>query len=627
MPSDEDEIFQERILDHYEDPYHRGSCEYCTHVHEDRNPLCGDVVRMALHIDDGGKFREVYFDGSGCCISQAASSMLVERFDGKTVEEVKNFTAEDMLKLFGAQLTPNRQKCCLLPWRVLQAAIYSPVDSAADGGPGTGDGGRRTADGRRAIDSSADSANQVSGESLVQVEPRRVAYGTGRREASGTRATAEPARSAELVPSPLATRHSPRFDASRYRGDFPILARKVHGEVPLVYLDNAATTQRPRQVIRAMVEAYEGYYANVHRGIHTLAEESTAMYEAARKKVADLIHAASPQQIIFTHGASESINLVARSWGDANVRAGDRILVTQMEHHANLVPWHQLAERSGAVIRCTPITDDGRIDLEAFCRLLEERPRLVAVAAVSNVLGTINPVDWIVRRSHEAGALVLVDGAQSVPHQPTDVAALGVDFLAFSGHKMLGPTGVGVLYGKRDLLEAMPPFMGGGHMIDEVFETSYRPSREVPDRFEPGTPPIVPAIGLGAAIDYLQTIGLDAVAEHESRLVKRAYERLHAVKGLEILGLRPDWRAGIFSFTFTDRQVQPHDVAGELDKRGIAVRAGHHCAMPLHQRYAIPASTRASFYLYNTEDEIEALAKALEYVASEGVKGFFRRRK
>jgi cysteine desulfurase/selenocysteine lyase len=389
-----------------------------------------------------------------------------------------------------------------------------------------------------------------------------------------------------------------------------------------VYLDNAATTQRPQQVIRAIAEAYEGYYANVHRGIHTLAEESTAMYEAARKKVAELIHAPSPQQIVFTHGATESINLVARSWGDANVRAGDRILVTQMEHHANLVPWHQLAERSGAVIRSAPITDDGRLDLEAFARLLEERPRLVAVAAVSNVLGTINPIDWIVRRSHEAGALVLVDGAQSVPHQPTDVAALGVDFLAFSGHKMLGPTGVGVLYGKRELLEAMPPFMGGGHMIDEVRETSYRPSREVPARFEPGTPPIVPAIGLGAAVDYLQAIGMQAVAEHESYLVKRAYDRLRAVEGIEILGPSPDSRAGILSFTFTGNQPHPHDVAAELDKRGIAVRAGHHCAMPLHRRYGIPASTRASFYLYNTEDEVEALGKALEEA-----RDFFRRRK
>jgi cysteine desulfurase/selenocysteine lyase len=594
MPINEDEVFQERILEHYEDPYHRGSCEYCTHVHEDRNPLCGDVIRMTLHIDDGGKFREVYFDGSGCCISQAASSMLVERFDGKTVEEVKNFTADDMLKLFGAKLTPNRQKCCLLPWRVLQAAIYSPVDTAS----------------------------QVSGESLVHVELPRGASGSRRQAVGEADATAGVVAGANSH-SPLATRHSPlaALDAMRYRGDFPVLTRKVHGEVPLVYLDNAATTQRPRQVIRAVVEAYEGYYANVHRGIHTLAEESTAMYEAARQKVAGLIHAPSPRQVIFTHGSTESINLVARSWGDANVRAGDRILVTQMEHHANLVPWHQLAERSGAVIRCAPITDDGRLDQEAFLRLLEERPRLVAVAAVSNVLGTINPIDWIVQRSHEAGALVLVDGAQSVPHQPTDVAALGVDFLAFSGHKMLGPTGVGVLYGKRELLEATPPFMGGGHMIDEVFETSYRPSREIPDRFEPGTPPIVPAIGLGAAIDYLQTIGLDAVAEHESRLVKKAYDRLHAIEGLEILGPTPDCRAGILSFAFTGSQPHPHDVAAELDKRGIAVRAGHHCAMPLHQRYGVPATTRASFYLYNTEDEVEALGKAVEEA-----RDFFRRR-
>ena len=607
MPINEDEIFQERILDHYEDPYHRGSCEFCTHVHEDRNPLCGDVVRMTLHIDDGGKFREVYFDGSGCCISQAAASMLVERFDGKTVDAVKKFTADEMLTLFGAKLTPNRQKCCLLPWRVLQAAIYSPVDS----------------DGR------------MSAESLVQVGPVVPAATSFAATAKSLAPAATPGeRELDVVvglPTQVASgtagqassgTPTPRLDPLRYRGDFPILARKIHGAVPLVYLDNGATTQRPRQVIQAMVDAYEGYYANVHRGIHTLAEESTERYEAARKKVADLIHAASPQQVIFTHGATESINLVARSWGDANVRAGDRILVNQMEHHANLVPWHQLAERTGAVIRCAPITDDGRLDQEAFARLLEERPRLVAVAAVSNVLGTINPVDWIVRRSHDAGALVLVDGAQSVPHQPTDVAASGVDFLAFSGHKMLGPTGVGVLYGKRELLEAMPPFMGGGHMIDEVHETAYRPSREIPDRFEPGTPPIVPAIGLGAAVDYLQTIGLEAIAAHESRLAKRAYDRLQAVEGLTILGPSPDCRAGILSFTFADSQPHPHDVAAELDKRGIAVRAGHHCAMPLHQRYAIPASTRASFYLYNTEDEVEALGKALE-----AARDFFRRRK
>ena len=577
MPIDENELFQERILEHYEEPYHRGDCENCTHSHEDRNPLCGDVIRMSLQIDDGGRFREVFFDGSGCCISQAAASMLVEKFDGRTVEEVRKFTAEDMLALFGAKLTPNRQKCCLLPWRVLQAAIFSPVDQA---------------DATREPPPIRPAATDVS---------------------RSTPLSAPPVRTASTAP-PL--------DPAKYRPDFPILARTVHGQVPLVYLDNAATTQRPRQVIQAIVAAYEESYANVHRGIHTLAEESTALYEAARTKVAELLHAGSPQQIVFTRGATEAVNLVARTWGDANVRAGDRIVVTEMEHHSNLVPWQQLAERTGAVLRAVPLSDDGRLQLEALDRLLEERPKLVAVTAVSNVLGTINPVDEMIRRSHDAGALVLVDGAQSVPHQPTDVAASDADFLVFSGHKMLGPSGIGALYGKQELLEAMPPFMGGGHMIEEVRLTSFRPSREVPDRFEPGTPPIVPAIALAAAIDYLLTVGLDAIQEHEARLVERAHRLLGRIEGLRILGPEPAWKAGIVSFTFDSGEPHPHDIAAELDKRGIAVRAGHHCAMPLHLRYQIPASTRASFYLYNTEQEVDSLAAALDEV-----RHFFRRRR
>ena len=409
-----------------------------------------------------------------------------------------------------------------------------------------------------------------------------------------------------------------RLNPEILRADFPILAQQIHDGVPLVYLDNAATTQRPRQVIEAIVRMYQHDYANVHRGIHWLADRSDDLYERAREKVRALINAPAPEQVVFTSGATGALNLVARSWGDAFLGPGDEILLTEMEHHSNLVPWQQTARRTGATVRYLPITDEGFLQLDALDRLLTERTRLVAVTAVSNVLGTINPVDQIVRRAHEAGAVVLIDGAQSVPHQPVDVTALDCDFLAFSGHKMLGPSGVGVLYGKRELLEAMPPFLGGGSMIRSVALEGFEPG-ELPQKFEAGTPPIVPAVGLGAAIDYLNALGLEAVHEHERLLTRRAHQVLSAVEGVRIVGPGPEHTGGIVSFTVEG--VHAHDVAQLLDRHGIAVRAGHHCAMPLHKRLGITATARASFYLYNTLEEVERLGEALEQV-----KRVFRRK-
>jgi cysteine desulfurase/selenocysteine lyase len=392
------------------------------------------------------------------------------------------------------------------------------------------------------------------------------------------------------------------------REDFPILQQTVHDGHPLVFLDNAASTQRPRQVIEVLRRVYERDYANVHRGIHTLSERSTEQYEEAREKVQTFIGAEKSTEIVFTSGTTAGINLVARSWGDANINPGDEILVTTMEHHSNLVPWQQLAERSGAVLKHIPITDDGLLQLEALDSLLSNRTKLVAVASVSNVLGTINPVRMIADRAHEAGALVLVDAAQSVPHFTTNVRELGADFLAFSGHKMLAPTGIGVLYGREELLDAMPAFLGGGSMINRVWPDRFTPA-ELPAKFEAGTPPIAPAIALGAAIDYLNLIGLEKIAQHEHELCRYAYERLAEIEGLHILGPSPDRRAGLVSFTLPDPHA--HDIAQLLDEHGIAVRAGHHCTWPLHDRLNIPASTRASFYLYNTPAEVDLLVEVV----------------
>jgi cysteine desulfurase/selenocysteine lyase len=413
-----------------------------------------------------------------------------------------------------------------------------------------------------------------------------------------------------VIEKPLAVDRS-KLLPEALREDFPILQQTIHGDRPLVFLDNAASTQRPRQVIEVLRRVYERDYANVHRGIHTLSERSTEQYEEARDKARAFIGAARSTEVIFTSGTTAGINLVARTWGEANVKSGDEILVTTMEHHSNLVPWQQLAERTGAVLKHVPITDDGLLVLDTLDTLLTERTKIVAVASVSNVLGTINPIPEIVRRAHAAGAVVLVDAAQSVPHLPTSVEELGADFLAFSGHKMLGPTGIGVLYGREELLEAMPPFLGGGSMINRVWPDRFTPA-ELPAKFEAGTPPIAAAIALGAAIDYLKLIGLDAVASHEHELARYAYERLQEIDGLHILGPAPEHRAGLVSFTLP--QPHAHDVAQLLDQQGIAVRAGHHCTWPLHDRLGIAASTRASFYLYNTPAEIDLLVDVVRQI-------------
>jgi cysteine desulfurase/selenocysteine lyase len=396
------------------------------------------------------------------------------------------------------------------------------------------------------------------------------------------------------------------------QGDFPILTGDVLDGHRLVFLDNSASTQRPRQVIDAIRMVYERDYANVHRGIHTLSERSTEQYEQAREKVRAFLNAEHSHEVIFTQGTTASINLVARSWGEANLRPGDEILATVMEHHSNLVPWQQVTEKTGAVLRHVPLTADGRLDLEAFEALLSERTRLVAVASVSNTLGTINPIEHLVAKAHAAGALVLVDAAQSVPHVTTDVRRWDADFVAFSGHKMLAPSGVGILYGKEKLLDAMPPFLGGGSMINEVRLDRFTPAA-LPAKFEAGTPPIVPAIGMSAAIDYLNAIGLEAIHAHEQALTRQAYDALAEVEGLRILGPAPEHRGGLVSFVF--EKIHAHEFAQVLnDQFGVAVRAGHHCTQPLHASLGVTASTRASFYLYNQPEDIDRLLEGIEAV-------------
>lgn len=416
----------------------------------------------------------------------------------------------------------------------------------------------------------------------------------------------------------MATAESLPLDVESLRADFPILNTRVHGDKQLVYLDNAATTQRPRQVIQTLTDAYEQHYANVHRGIHWLSEQSTDLYEEARESVRRFINAEHRREVIFTTGSTAAINLVARAWGDANVRPGDEILLTIMEHHSNIVPWQQLAERTGVAIRFAPIDDQGRLVMDELASMISERTRMVAVTAVSNVLGTINPVKQIVDLAHAAGSLVLVDAAQSVPHQTTDVRDWDADFVAFSGHKMVGPSGVGVLYGRETLLDRMPPFLGGGSMIRRVTVDGYEPA-DLPAKFEAGTPPIVPALGLTAAIKYLENVGLDAIHQYEQQLARRAHEVMEAAGGVRFLGPPPEFKAGIVSFTVDG--IHAHDVAQIMDRQGIAIRAGHHCAMPLHKRLGVVASNRASFYFYNTLDEVERLGQALDEL-----KRIFRRR-
>jgi cysteine desulfurase/selenocysteine lyase len=404
---------------------------------------------------------------------------------------------------------------------------------------------------------------------------------------------------------PISSNH---LDATRIRADFPILNREVWPGIPLVYLDSTATSQKPAAVIQVMDEFYRQSNANIHRGIHVLAEEATARYEAARKRVADFISAPAARQIIFTRNTTESINLVAYTWGRANLHAGDVVILTEMEHHSNLVPWQILASEKHLRLEFIPVTEDGFLDLEAYQCLLELHPKLVAFTHMSNVLGTINPAAQIIEWAHQAGAVTLVDGAQSVPHFPVDVQALKTDFLAFSAHKMCGPTGIGVLYGRKEILELMPPFLGGGDMIKRVYLRSFAPA-ELPHKFEAGTPAIAEAVGLGAAIDYLESVGMESIAAHEREITTYALERMEEIPGVTIYGPPAASKGGVISFTLND--VHPHDIAQILDSQGIAVRAGHHCAMPLHDKLKLPATARASFYLYSTQTEVDQLAAAI----------------
>jgi cysteine desulfurase/selenocysteine lyase len=398
------------------------------------------------------------------------------------------------------------------------------------------------------------------------------------------------------------------LDVISLRNDFPILSREVRPGIPLVYLDSTATTQKPAFVLDAMDAFYRTNNANIHRGVHTLAEEATAMYEQAREKVAQFINAASPEQIIFTRNATESINLVAYTWARANLKAGDLIILTEMEHHSNLVPWLMLNTERGVQLEFIPVTADGLLDLDVYRKLLERNPKLVAVSGMSNVLGTINPVAEIVRLAHAAGAITLVDGAQSVPHLPVDVQSLGVDFLAFSAHKMLGPSGIGALYGRKDLLEKMPPFLGGGDMIKTVHLRSFLPN-DLPHKYEAGTPAIAEAIGFGAAVDYLNKLGMQAVATHEREIVSYALDRLEEIPGVKVFGPPADKKGGVASFTLEG--VHPHDIAQILDRDGVAIRAGHHCAQPLHEKFGITATARASFYVYSLPQEVDALVNGI----------------
>ncbi len=391
------------------------------------------------------------------------------------------------------------------------------------------------------------------------------------------------------------------------QSDFPVLQRKINGK-PLIYLDNAATTQKPNSVINAISDFYATSNANVHRATHTLGEEATHKYECARNRVRKLLNAQNSSEIVFVRSATEAINLVSHSWGLSNVQPGDIILLTEMEHHSNLIPWQLLTQDRGARIELLGIDDSGLLKMEDLDRYLDERVRLLAITGMSNVLGTINPIEEVAKRAHEVGALVLVDGAQSVPHLPVDVQALDCDFLVCSGHKMLGPTGIGVLYARQKLLREMPPFMSGGEMIKEVSFTNATWS-DPPSKFEAGTPPIAQAIGFGAAIEYLQKIGLARVHEHECSLVEYAMAQFREIPGLEIYGPGPDHRGGILSFNLNN--THPHDLAAILDEQGIAIRAGHHCAQPLINRLGVRAMARASFYLYNTFDEVDRVAEAL----------------
>lgn len=405
------------------------------------------------------------------------------------------------------------------------------------------------------------------------------------------------------------------LDVERIRADFPILARRLDGDRPLVYLDSANTSQKPRQVIDAMADHYAHHNANVARAVHQLGAESTAAFEGARDTVAAFIGASSRDEVIFTKNSTEALNLVANTlaWatGELAIGAGDEVVVTEMEHHSNIVPWQLLTERKGATLRWFGLTDEGRLDLSNIDELINERTKVVSVVWVSNMLGTVNPVAEIARRAHEVGALVVVDASQAVPQFPVDVRAIDADLVAFTGHKVVGPTGIGVLWGRSSVLDALPPFLGGGEMIETVTMARSTYARP-PHKFEAGTPPIVPAVGLGAALNYLSAVGMENVAAHEQAITAYALEGLSTVSGLTVLGpTEPVDRGGAISFELDG--VHPHDVSQVLDSLGIAVRAGHHCAKPAHARFGVQSSTRASFYLYTTPAEVDALVEGIEH--------------
>jgi cysteine desulfurase/selenocysteine lyase len=398
------------------------------------------------------------------------------------------------------------------------------------------------------------------------------------------------------------------INATEVRADFPILGRTINGK-PLVYLDSAATSQKPAAVIDIMDDYYRRYNANPHRGVYTISEEATAAYESARQRVGAFINAASPKEVVFTRNTTEAINLVRYTWGRVNIRSGDRILLTEMEHHSNLVPWQLLAQEVGATLEFLRIDDQGLLQLDELDHRLEG-VRLLAITHQSNTLGTINPIKAITAAAHRAGAMVLIDGAQAVPHMRVDVKDLDVDFYAFSGHKMCGPTGIGVLWARRALLEAMPPFLGGGDMIKRVklHEASWN---DLPWKFEAGTPSVAEGIGLGAAVDYLENLGMDQVRTHERTLVDYALEKLQEIPGIVLYGPRdPELHGGAISFTIPG--IHPHDLATLVDRDGIAVRAGHHCTQPLMDRLGVPATTRASFYVYNQPDEVDQLVSGIQ---------------
>jgi cysteine desulfurase/selenocysteine lyase len=399
------------------------------------------------------------------------------------------------------------------------------------------------------------------------------------------------------------------YDVDAIREDFPILHQTVHGR-PLVYLDNGASAQKPNPVIDAISHYYRHDHANVHRGVHTLSQRATDRYEGSREKIRAFINARSVKEVVFVRGTTEAVNLVAQSYGRPSLAAGEEVLITEMEHHSNIVPWQLLCQQTGANLKVVPINDRGELDLVEFERRLSSRTRIFAVTHISNALGTINPLEELIEKAHRAGAVVIVDGAQAVPHMAVDVLALGCDFYAFSGHKMYGPTGIGVLYGREDLLARMEPYQGGGEMIKQVdFEqTIYN---DLPYKFEAGTPDIAGAIGLGAAVDYLTQVGLDRIADHESALLEYASERAAADDDLRLIGTARN-RAGILSFELSG--VHPHDVGTILDHEGVAVRTGHHCAMPVMNRFGVPATARASFGMYNTHAEVDALFEGLAKV-------------